>query len=394
LRLCVFAREYSFHSDMNRIGVMHLTDTLAAGGAERMAVNLVNLLPRSMYQPHLCTTRSEGPLAELVADDVKRLSLMRRHRFDAAALGALCDYMVQHDISILHAHGTSLFIAAFASLFPPHPGVVWHDHYGRYKFDDRPAWLYRIAAKRVSRVIAVNQPLAEWSRRKLRMPTQHVEYVPNFVCESESGQIVRGLPGSRGGRIVCVANFRTEKDHFTLIRSLSIVIQQCPAAHLLLIGAEIDNTYVARVRQEVTQRGLTDHISFLGSRDDVNAILKECDVGVLSSASEGLPLALLEYGAAGLPAVATDVGQCGEVLDSGHCGLLVPAATDELLATALLTLLRSSEQRASLADRFQQRVQTVYSPATALQRICSIYEAMMWPQAVAAKPEPVCNVDG
>ena len=379
---------------MDRIGVMHLTDTLAAGGAERMAVNLVNLLPRCTYRPHLCTTRREGPLAELVSDDVRRLSLARRHRFDAHALRAMCDYLREQEIGILHAHGTSLFIAAFASLFPPHPAVVWHDHYGRYKFDDRPTWLYRLAAKRLSWVIAVNQPLAEWSRRRLHVRASHVEYVPNFLCESKLGGIVPELPGTTGSRIVCVANFRSEKDHLTLIRALGIVIQQCPSVHLLLIGAESEVSYVARVRREVTQRGLADHVSFLGPRGDVNAILKKCDVGVLSSASEGLPLALLEYGAACLPAVATDVGQCGEVLDGGSCGLLVPAAAPALLGAGLLTLLQSSEQRVALGRKFQQRVQAVYSPAAALRRICSVYEAIMPPQFLAAKVEPLCDVDG
>ncbi|HSE21523.1 MAG TPA: glycosyltransferase, partial [Pyrinomonadaceae bacterium] len=305
---------------MIRIGVMHLIDSLAAGGAERMTVNLINLLPRSSYRPHLCTTRRDGPLARLVADDVNRLSLKRNHRFDARAFRTMRDYIVENEISILHAHSTSLFIAAVASLFPPHPLLVWHDHYGRYKFDDRPAWLYRLAATRVSRVIAVNQPLAEWSRQKLHMKAQHVEYVSNFVCESESARPQQLLPGSRGNRIVCVANFRPEKDHLTLIGAFDILTQHYPSAHLLLIGADIEGTYAAQVRAEVRHRRLTDHVSFFGPRDDVSSILKRCDVGVLSSASEGLPLALLEYGVAGLPAVATDVGQCGEVLESGRCG--------------------------------------------------------------------------
>lgn len=372
---------------MDRIGVMHLTDTLAAGGAERMAVNLVNLLPRSKYRPHLCTTRREGPLSELVANDVRQLSLARRHRFDMGAFRALCDYLTQQKIGILHAHGTSLFIASLASLFPPHPAVVWHDHYGRYKFDDRPVWLYRLAAKRASWVIAVNESLAEWSLRRLHVPAPYVEYVPNFFCESKLDGVVPDLPGAAGSRIVCVANFRPEKDHLTLIHALDIVIQRCPSAHLLLIGAEIDDAYLARVHREVTWRGLEGHVSFLGPRSDVNAILKQCDVGVLSSASEGLPLALLEYGAAGLPVVATEVGQCAEVLDGGSCGLLAPPLAPALQATCLLSLLQSSERRATLGRKFQERVQSVYSPVAAVQRICSIYDAIMRERSLTVTAE-------
>src|SRR5579863_5854429 len=65
---------------------MHLIDTLAAAGAERVAVNIVNHLPRDRYIPYLCTTRSDGPLDALVAPDVIRLRLQRRSRFDLRAV--------------------------------------------------------------------------------------------------------------------------------------------------------------------------------------------------------------------------------------------------------------------------------------------------------------------
>ena len=60
---------------MSPIGVMHLIDTLEVGGAEQMAMSLANLLPRDQFEPHLCTTRHEGPLAAAVGPDVGRLRL-------------------------------------------------------------------------------------------------------------------------------------------------------------------------------------------------------------------------------------------------------------------------------------------------------------------------------
>ena len=74
----------------------------------------------------------------------------------------------------------------------------------------------------------------------------------------------------------------------------------------------------ARVQERIQQHGLESHVFLLGSRSDVPSILSGCDIGVLSSASEGMPLALLEYGVAGLPTVATRVGQVPEILDEGR----------------------------------------------------------------------------
>ena len=362
---------------MSRIKVMQVTDTLNVGGAERMAVNIVNLLPRERYDAYFCTTRFDGPQADLVADDVKWLRLKRQQRFDLGALWRLVRYIQRQQIQILHAHGPSLFIAKLASQFPPYPAVVWHDHYGRYRFDDRPVWLYRLGAGGISGVIAVNQPLVEWSRRRLRVPAKRVWYIPNFIYETNGHAVPADLPGEAGARIVCVANFRSEKDHPNLIRAMSKVIRRVPAAHLLLIGASNEPGYIETIKSEIAQLGLGQSVSLLGQRQDVSAILRACDVGVLSSASEGLPLSLLEYGLAGLPSVATQVGQCAEVLDDGGAGILVPPAEPEKLAAALLSLLESPEKRRELGKRFRSRVKDVYSSGPVIRQICHVYETVI-----------------
>lgn len=362
---------------MKRIRVMHVTDTLDAGGAERVAVDLVNVLPREQYLTHLCTTRRDGLLAPLVADNVGRLRLARKQRFEVGALRRLTAYIRKHQIQILHAHGTSVFIAVLASLFPPYPAVVWHEHYGRFASEDRAAWSYRLVARRVSGVIAVNQPLVEWSRRRLPVPARRIWYIPNFVCEADYDAEPSELPGKAGGRIVCVANIRSEKDQLNLLSAMTLVIPQMPTAHLLLVGAVNDPDYFLLVRRAIARQELSQHVSLLGQRRDVSAILRACDIGVLSSSSEGLPMALLEYGMAGLPAVATQVGQCAEVLDEGRTGILVPSVAPDKLAAALLSLLRSPKQRADLGTGLQRRVREVYSPGPVIEKISQVYDTVV-----------------
>ena len=146
------------------VPVMHLTDTLEIGGAERMAVNLVNLLPRDQFAPHLCATRRGGPLSELVASDVSVMYLGRRSRLDLRAVRRLVRYVHAHDIRVLHAHGTAVFTAVAASLFEPYPAVVWHVHFGRYASDNDSGLLYRLVAWRVDHTVTVNEALARWPR--------------------------------------------------------------------------------------------------------------------------------------------------------------------------------------------------------------------------------------
>ncbi len=364
------------YPDTSRIGVMQVTDTLVAAGAERVAVNLANMLPRDRYRMHLCSTRQEGPLAALVAEDVGRLRLGRTHRFELGALRRMAEYIQEHRIQVLHAHGSSLFISALITLRRPHPAMVWHDHFGLQDVRERSVLLHRVAASRAAAVIAVNQSLVQWSRTRLRVPADRVWYVPNFVDMSPPQQGHVELPGTRGKRIVCVANFREQKDHPTLIAAMALVVREVPDAQLLLVGARTEPAYVEVVQREIQRQRLERQVTWLGERQDVRAVLAACDIGVLSSASEGLPLALLEYGATGLPVVATRVGQCAEVLDEGRAGILVPRSEPAKLASALLELLRSEERRNAFGKQLRARIEATYSPPPLIARICDIYEGV------------------
>jgi glycosyltransferase involved in cell wall biosynthesis len=188
-----------------------------------------------------------------------------------------------------------------------------------------------------------------------------------------------GLPGKPGFRIASVANLLPPKDPLNLLRAMQIVARASPDAHLLMVGRKGDNGYMKLLLAEATDPILRDRVSFLGVRSDVPAILKACDIGVLSSASEGFPLALVEYGLARLPAVATRVGQCEEILDGGRVGLLVPPSTPDELARALLLLLESSARRTELGAGFRRHIRQTYSPERIMQQMSGIYKSVINP---------------
>jgi glycosyltransferase involved in cell wall biosynthesis len=177
--------------------------------------------------------------------------------------------------------------------------------------------------------------------------------------------------------VVSVANLRAEKDHLTLLRAFADVVKSFPEAHLLLVGGNTDSAVSRAVECAIGSLGLSRSVSLLGPRADVAEVLAASDIAVLSSISEGLPVALLEYGLAGLPTVATDVGQCPVVLDQGAAGMLVPARSPVKLARALERLLSSASLRRVLGQAFRHRVEQRYAARPVIEKVCHLYELVL-----------------
>lgn len=358
---------------MGREPVMHLIDTLDAGGAERMCVQLANALAEEGWDVHLCATRRGGPLEQGIGERVRLLKLGRRSRFDAGAVLRLRRYIREHGIRLLHAHGTAVFVAAAVSAGLSNVRLIWHAHYGGL-VRKRAAWLYRVVRGRIAAVLAVNEELARWSRERLGFGQDRVLVVPNFAMPIESAEAPE-LPGVAGFRLVQLANVRPQKDHPMMLRAMARIVREEPRAHLLIVGRCDGDGYGGQVRQMVKELGLENAVTFLGVRQDVGAILKACDLGVLSSRSEGLPVALLEYGEAGLAVVCTDVGDCQKVVEG--CGVVVPAGDDEQMAREVLTLLGAPERREAMARLLRSTVEAFWSKKRAVRTVMEVYEAAL-----------------
>ena len=262
-------------------------------------------------------------------------------------------------------------------MFSTRSKLVWHIHAGRMTSLNRAPRHWRTFARFAKRTITVSQPLQRWCVSTLGLPAAQVSYIPNFIETAAEALPANDLPGQEGCRIVSIANLLPPKDPLNLLRAMKFVARECPMAHLLMVGRPGDPKYMDKVRTELKDALLRERVSLLGVRTDVPAILKQCDVGVLSSATEGFPLALLEYGAMGLPTVATRVGQCEEVLESGNAGLLVSPSEPEELARAVISLLRSTEERKRLGQRFRTSVEKKYSAQHAISQLSHVYESIL-----------------
>lgn len=359
--------------------ILQVTDTLTAGGAERMAVNVANHLPGNGYASSLATTWKTGELETCISAQVQYHPITARKHYDLSAVLSLKNLLIRESFNILHVHANALFPTILAAkLARSRSLLLWHDHYGRLETRKRPAAIYRLALRQVDGIAAVSQKLVRWAVDEMHVPAERVWYLPNFVeVPTQAAAEPIPLPGQNGYRIVCVANFRPQKDHFTLIRAFQRVKEAVPEAHLLLAGEANEPEIYAALQALVSQSGLADSVHFLGQRMDVPAILQQCEVGVLSSNSEAFPLTLIEYGLAKLGVAATNVGDCAAILQQGRGGILVPPANPDALADALQKLLLEPATRHKMGEQLHKHVRSAYSQSVFFEKLYGIYQTLL-----------------
>ena len=355
--------------------VLQLIDSLAIGGAERMSVNLANALAKEGVGSFLCATRRGGKLEKAIAPEVTYMVLGKRTSVDLQALWRLAGFVRQNQIDIIHAHSSSFFTAVLVKLLTG-VRVVWHDHNGNRMQANNTNKVIILGSVFFDTVISVNEKLAEWSRKHLLISEDRIVYLPNFAELTPTHTNLQ-LPGEPEKRIVCLANLREQKEHMTLLRAFNTFHAQHPEWHLLLVGEDRNDTYSMELKAYITKEKLEEAVHILGARSDSADILLASGMGILSSESEGLPVALLEYGLAKLPVVCTEVGQCSEVLDHGKCGVLVPPSTPEGLANALAALASSQEQREAYASAFHEHIQKQYAKDAVMEDMMKLYRNVL-----------------
>jgi glycosyltransferase involved in cell wall biosynthesis len=168
-----------------------------------------------------------------------------------------------------------------------------------------------------------------------------------------------------------VANLRTNKDYPTLLAAAGRVAAVHPEILFVSVGQGPLAEDVASLRDSL---GLGERFRFLGYREDPIEVLAGCDVFCLASRFEGLPIALLEALALGLPAVVTSVGAMPDVVCDGESGLVVPPGDPARLADALIEML-DPERRRRMGETALERSRS-FGIRPAVERQQEIYEQL------------------
>lgn len=358
------------------VRVALLIDTLHPAGAEKQLVTVAAGLDRRRFAPHVVCLTDTGQYEEdLRAAGVPVTLIGKRHKVGGLAFRRLRALLRREAPQILH---TWMFTCNL---------------YGRLAARGLPITLLasevaadvnksalRLAIDRwlapSTRAFYVNSGVvARFYHERCGIPFEKLVIIPNGVRAVERPPVPRATLGVREDAFVvcCAGRLSAEKGFDRVIDALATPALRARPVELVIAG---DGPLRAALEARAADRGVADRVHLLGHRPDLPGVLRAVDALVLSSLQEGMPNALMEAMALGLPCVATLVGGVAELVVDGASGLVVPASAPEPIAAALVRLIDDPALARRLGAAARERMAREFTVEANVRRFEALYDAL------------------
>ena len=365
--------------------VFYFTDSSNFGGAEQSLLNLMKCLDRNCWEPVLIHHPGPG-IAPLVKEAQEQaietwpVPPMPEGWQGAVRALKFAIQLRRRRPAVFHAHLTwprSCKFGLAAAVLARVRAIVATEQLFVETSLNRSIYLQQqVLARGIDRYIAVSQEVARRLNAAFQIPLSKIKVIPNGIpvatFSRPANPTLRATFTSIPGRpiILTPARLDKQKGHIYLLKAAT----QVPDALFLLVGDGPERT---DLETQVQQLNIADRVLFLGFRQDIPELLSICDMMVLPSLFEGLPLSILEAMAAGKPVIATNIGGTSEAVTDGVTGLLVPPADPAALAGAISRLLDNPGLASDLAEAGLKAVSREFSLEIMTKRICQLYNKIL-----------------
>ena len=366
---------------MSPARILYVITDLETGGVPLHLHRLVRSLDRSRFEPLVVSLSKPGPVTELLADDgVPTDTCRAAHALDLGALWRLRRIMLRFRPDLVHA---LLFHANMATrLVGPLAGVPGRRIINEIQtVEIERTWhlvLDQLTHSLCRCEIGNSPAVVNHLVQRGGLPPEHLVCITGgidprrFQGLAPAQRSEWNIP-AEAKLLLWVGRMDPVKRLGDLLEAFAQLTLE-PPPHLLLVG---DGPERDRVETQVSQRGLDKRVHLIGFRTDVPALLAAADVFALPSLTEGLPNALLEAMATGLPVVACAVPGCTDLIDNLINGLLVPPACPQALAGALARLLDDPALASRLGQAARRKVLREYTQAACHQGYLALYERIL-----------------
>ncbi|MGA2909817.1 MAG: glycosyltransferase [Terracidiphilus sp.] len=337
--------------------IVQLVNNLDMGGLERLAIDFARCQLADGHQASIYCLTHPGKLApEAEANGICVRSFGKGAGPQLGTIRKLAKQLREDRPDVLHTHNHLVHhYGVLAARLAGVPVIVNTRHRAEHRLihgpgglqiSDEPAdkksdWIFRATMPWTDAVVMISEATRQFLVRNCGVPEAKTRVILNGA-PLERFLSMPAHPGSAAPKVRfgIAARLTEAKDHFTLLRAFAIVVTEIPGAELHIAG---DGELRSQIDALARELNLTDRVTFHGAVSDTPGFFSELDVFVLSSLTEGLPVALLEAMAAGLPIVSTRAGGVEEAAIDGQNAYLVAPGDSNGLARAMIRMARSSD---------------------------------------------------
>ncbi len=364
--------------------ILHTIETAGPGGAETVVLNLATRLDPQRFRSVVLLPYQSWLGEKLKEHRVHTYFAEGRAWYDLRLPRAMAKVIREENVDLVHSHlPDQNFYSCLAGRVTGRKTLV--TYHGPVELANAGSlkgavklWVVRNSA---AAVVVVCDFVGEMLKA-IGFPAKTIVRIYNGISlarlESAGRGRLRGELGLHNGSklVGMVANVRRSKGYEYFIRAAQQVCETDPQARFVAVG-DIDQELASSLWRLLDEFKLRDRVHFLGFREDVPEILRDLDVFVLSSTSEGFPLVTLEAMGAGRPVVVTRSGGPQEVVDDGRTGYVVPPADVGALAERIRELLASPERAAALGARAREKMQCEFSVERMIANYEELYERIL-----------------
>lgn len=373
---------------MERFRLLYLIGELGLGGSERQLVTLLKHLDRETFDPQVLvfnqsrygTLHHELWQAGIPVIDIppQITNLWKRVPFIYRKFRQIKPHIV-HSWTV-HDNPYAGIVGRLAGI-PVRLGSL-RGSTGLDGFQRLPG-IYRWLSLHSTSALVVNSLALVAELQAQSIPNQKIYYQPNGIEITPAGaaqpDLVRlGIPVDRR-IIVTVGNLRQVKNQMMFIEALSCLMDEFPDTHGVVIGQPLppEPELPAKLSARIEALGRQGRIQLAGFHADVPAILPQCAIFCLPSDSEGMPNALMEAMAAGLPVIASRVGGIPELVQDGVQGFLIEPGDCQGLAQALRQLLLDPDLAQKMGRAAQGRITQEFNIEKGCQKLQMFYSSCL-----------------
>ena len=367
----------------SRIGVCLLVDTVGNdAGTERQVIVTARELDKTKFDVHVCCLEPSPQLSALAdcchtavfpTNSIKSWEGLKQVKH-------FRQYLDSNHIQIVHAYmNKTAAFGVFSCFMSDRIMITSRLNTGYWYTRGLRAW-FSLLNQATTRIMANSELAAKIAIEAEHIPADKVDVVYQGVDMSVfrpglgDPAVCERLGISPDCRVVgIVANLREVKDIPLFLRAASLVARQLPDVAFLVVGM---GEQLQELQALAAELGLGSRAFFTRGEGKVMDYLARMSVGCLTSKSEGFSNAILEYMAAGLPVVATDVGGNREAIVDGETGYLVAERSAEKLAEPIIYLLTHEAERRQIGQRSLARCRDNFELHRTIENLENYYSAL------------------